>query len=110
MKKFISLSLVLIMVAATLVGCGGGATYEDGTHEGTAEGFGGPITVEVEVTDGAIADVKVLEHTETEGISDPAIDQTPADIVDKNSTDVDAVSGATYTSDAIKEAVDNALN
>lgn len=110
MKKFISLSLVLIMVAATLVGCGGSASYEDGTYEGTAEGFGGPLTVSVEVTDGSISNVEVVDHSETEGISDPAIEQIPAAIVDKNSTDVDAISEATYTSDAIKEAVDNALN
>lgn len=109
MKKFITMSLVLIMVAVTLVGCGGGATYEDGTHTGEADGFAGPISVEVTVTDGAITNVEVLDHSETDGISDPAIQQTPEAIVENNSTDVDAVSGATVTSEGIKAAVDNAL-
>lgn len=109
MKRFISMSLVLIMVAAVLAGCGGGASYEDGTYEGEAQGHNGPLRVEVTVTDGEISNVEVLEHVESEGIAEPALEQTPADIVSNNSTDVDAVSGVTVTSDAIKEAVDNAL-
>lgn len=109
MKKLITMSLVLIMVAATLVGCGGSATYEDGTHTGEADGYAGPISVEVTVTDGEISNVEVLDHSDTEGISDPAIEQIPASIVENNSTDVDAVSGATGTSEGIKAAVDNAL-
>lgn len=109
MKKFLLMSLVLVMLAATLVGCGGGATYEDGTHTGEAEGFIDVIKVSVEVTDGAITNVEVTEHQESDGISDPAIEQIPAAIVEKGSTDVDAVSGATGTSNGIKAAVDNAL-
>lgn len=109
MKKFITLSLVLIMVAATLAGCGGSASYEDATYEGEAEGHNGPLKVEVEVTDGAISNVEVVEHEESEGIADPAIDQIPAAIVENDSTDVDAISGVTVTSEAIVEAVNNAL-
>lgn len=109
MKKFITLSLVLIMVAATLVGCGGSASYEDGTYNGEADGHNGPLKVEVEVTDGEISNVEVTEHEESEGIADPAIDQIPAAIVENNSTDVDAISEVTVTSEAIVEAVNNAL-
>ena len=53
----------------------------------------------------AISDVQVLSHSETLGISDPAIEQIPAAIVEAQSTDVDGVAGATVTSDAIKAAV-----
>lgn len=108
MKKFLSMSLVLILIAALLVGCGG-KTYEDGTYTGEAEGHNGPVKVEVEVKDGKISSVEVVEHEESEGIAEPAIKDIPAAIVEKNSTDVDSVSGVTVTSDAIKEAVDNAL-
>ena len=107
MKKTISLALIFVLVATTLVGCGG-TSYKDGTYPGEAEGMN-PLKVSVEVADGKIANVEVTEHTETEGISDPAIEQIPALIAEKNSTDVDAVAGATITSDAIKAAVDNAL-
>ena len=109
MKKTISLTLIVVLLAAALVGCGGGTGYTDGTYPGEAAGHNGPLKVEVTVTDGKIASVNVVEHTETEGLADPALEQTTALIVEKNSTDIDAVSGATVTSDAIKAAVNNAL-
>ncbi len=107
MKKLITLTIVMVLLASTLTGCGG-TKYKDGTYEGDATGMQ-PLKVSVEVKDGKIADVEVTEHAETEGISDPAIEQIPDLIVEKNSTDVDAVAGATITSNAIKEAVNKAL-
>ena len=82
---------------------------EDGTYEGTAAGYIGDITVEVVVADGAITDVQVTSQEETEGIADEALETVPQAIVDENSTDVDTVSGATGTSNGIKEAVAQAL-
>jgi len=107
MKKTISLALILVLIATTLVGCGG-AKLTDGTYEGEGQGMA-PLKVEVVVTDGKIASVEVVEHGETEGISDPALEQIPALIVEKNSTEVDAVAGATVTSTAIVDAVNKAL-
>ena len=75
----------------------------------TVDGRNGPITVEV-TTDGVnILDVKVLEHSETQGVGSVAADWMPGRIVEANSTDVDGVTGATVTSDAIKTAVTEAL-
>lgn len=107
MKKTISLALILVLIATTLVGCGG-AKLTDGTYEGEGQGMA-PLKVEVVVTEGKIASVEVIEHAETEGISDPALEQIPALIVEKNSTEVDAVAGATVTSTAIVDAVNKAL-
>ena len=107
MKKILSLALILVLIATTLVGCGG-AKLTDGTYEGEAQGMA-PLKVQVEVKEGKIASVEVIEHAETEGISEPALEQIPSLIVEKNSTDVDSISGATVTSDAIKEAVNKAL-
>ena len=107
MKKTISLALILVLIATALVGCGG-TKYTDGTWVGEGQGMA-PLKVEVVVTEGKITDVKVIEHAETEGISEPALEQIPALIVEKNSTDVDSISGVTVTSDAIKEAVNKAL-
>lgn len=108
MKKHISMVLVLVLLATTLVGCGGGAKYEDGTYEGEATGME-TIKVSVEVKDGEIASVEVTEQNESPGYSEPALEKIPGAIVEKNSTDVDAVSGATVTSEGIKDAVNNAL-
>ena len=73
------------------------------------EAHNGPITVAVTIDGETITSVEVLEHEETEGLSDPAINDIPAAIVDANSTDVDVVSGVTVTSDAIIKAVDAAV-
>lgn len=120
MKKHLILILILVLVAGTMAACGGGKVdggdngdvtsgYTDGVYEGEGEGFGGTITVSVEVVDGKIASVDIVDHGETDGVSDPAIEEIPAAIVAGNSTDVDAVSGATYSSEGIMEAVENAL-
>ncbi len=77
--------------------------------KGTAAGRNGPVDVEV-VTDGnEIFSVKVLNHTETDGIGTVAVDELPAAIVDQQSILVDSISGATVTSDAIKAAVADAM-
>lgn len=107
MKKHISMILVLILVTTALVGCGG-SKLKDGTYPGEGSGMA-DMKVSVEVKDGKIASVEVTEHGESEGYCEPALEEIPKAIVNKNSTDVDAVAGATVTSDAIKEAVNNAL-
>ncbi|MGB9868271.1 MAG: FMN-binding protein [Bacillota bacterium] len=81
----------------------------DGTYQGEAQGMNGTIKVSVTVSGGKIREVKVLQHNETPGISDPAINSIPKQIVTKQSLDVDTVSGATFTSKGIIEAVSNAL-
>ena len=83
--------------------------YTDGTYEGTTEGFGGTLSVEVTVTDGVIANVVVTEHSESDGIADPAFEEVPAAIIEYNSTNVDVASGATVSSNAIMRAVKDAL-
>ncbi len=79
-------------------------------YTATAEGYGSDLTVEVELTEREIINVRVIEHSETEGIAEPALEQTPQDIIDAQSTNVDAVSGATVTSEAIMAAVQSALD
>ena len=87
----------------------GAVLAEAVTETDTDDGRNGPITVEV-TTDGVnITDVKVLEHSETQGVGSVAADWMPGRIVEANSTDVDGVTGATVTSDAIKTAVTEAL-
>ena len=65
--------------------------------------------MEVTVDDTSIVSVTVTEHAETAGISDPAIERVPASIVEAQSVEVDTVSGATNTSNAIIAAVTAAL-
>lgn len=84
--------------------------YENGVYEGVTTGHnGGDLVVQVTVEGNKIVKVEVLEHTETDGIADPAFDTVPNAIVENNGSSVDTVSGATVTSKAIQKAVDNAL-
>ena len=67
-----------------------------------------PVTVTVE--GGKIASVEVGDNSETQGIGTNAIEQLPGAIVEAGTTEgVDGVAGATVTSDAIFEAIANAL-
>lgn len=83
--------------------------YRDGTYEGTGIGFGGEITVSVTVADGRVTDIAVLSA----GGEDPAYyDQALAvldEIVSAQSTEVDTVSGATFSSTGLIDAAADAL-
>ena len=61
------------------------------------------------IEDGIIKAVNVLKHHETTGVGSVAVDWLPARIVEANSVDIDGITGATVTSDAIKTAVEAAL-
>ena len=81
-----------------------------GPLTGTANGFGGPITVSVTMDGDKITAVEIVSNSETPEIAGAALEQIPAAIVAANSPDVDIVSGATYTSNGIINAVKNALD
>lgn len=83
--------------------------YKDGVYTGESKGMNDAVKVEVTVKNNVISSVKVLGSKETSGISDPAIEKIPNDIVNANSPEVDIVSGASNTSKAIIEAVKIAL-
>lgn len=90
----------------------GETTYELGENEYIGEGTGKggtPIKVKVTMDGDTIVNIEVLEHSETAGISDKAFEDVIADILEKQTTDVDIASGATLTSNGIIEAVADAL-
>lgn len=80
-----------------------------GTFEGTSQGFHGPVTVAVTLADSVITDVQVTEHGESEGVSDYSIAETPKRILDAQSWNVDACTGATFSSNAVKYAAKAAI-
>ncbi len=83
--------------------------YKDGVYEGTGKGNGGDIKVEVTVEGGNIVSISLTEHSETEGIYEAAEKGVIEEIIKTQSTEVDAVSGATVTSNGIMEAVADAV-
>ncbi len=86
------------------------AGYKEGVYTAQAKGNNGDVKVEVEFSSDAIVKVTVTEHQETAGLSDPAIEKIPERIVEGQTLNVDAVSGATNTSNAILEAVADCVN
>lgn len=104
-----AMGLLLVMLMLALTGSAMAEGFTPGTYEGQAMGFGGPITVEVEVSDAQILSVHVASNNETLGIGSRAVDELPALMVEKQTADVDALSGATVSSGAMTFAVNYAL-
>lgn len=107
MRKLINLVLSCLL-CATLTGCSG-TSQKDGSFEAIAQGNNGDVKVQVNFVDGKISEVNVLEHQESAGISDPAISKIPESIVENQSVNVEIVSGATRTSEAILNAVKDCI-
>ena len=80
-----------------------------GTYTGTGSGFGGDITVTLTLEDGVITECSIDGPDETETVGGAALDELAEQVVAANGSEIDGVSGATYTSDGVSEAVANAL-
>ena len=87
----------------------GKAQFKPGTYKASAYGNNGYLNVEVTVTKDKITDIKVPGNTETRLMGGMAIETMAKDIIDYQTVNVDAVSGATVTSGAFKQAVIAAL-
>ena len=119
MKKFLSLLLCLLMIITAFTGCSSKQVSEEpvaeagifnpGTYEGTGKGLNGDITAVVEVSSDAIISINFKDHNETLGISDPAFDKLPAQIIENTSIAVDTIAGCTFSSQGIIDAVKDAL-
>ena len=110
MKKLVALLLSLCLV----LGCVSFAAaegYTAGTYGAAAQGFGGDVKVVITVDEsGAIADVAITGDSETPTVGGAALETLIEQIKEKQSADIDGVSGATLTSNAVKEATAKALN
>lgn len=84
-------------------------TYKDGTYTGVGNGFRPDLQVSVTVKSGKIASIEMLSNNETPRFFERASQTVSQEIIDAQSTNVDAVSGATMSSNGIMEAVQNAL-
>ena len=92
-----------------LSGCAKSGIYKAGTYMAGASGYGGAITVEVEFDSKSLLKVSVVEEHETKDFGTMAISTLPGRIVEAQTYDVDAVSSATVTSEAIKAVVKNCM-
>lgn len=117
--KVIALLLAFVMVFS-LAACGGNSTKKDadkkegeakvtGTYEGSAKGYAGDVVAKLTLKDGKIEKIEVKAEKETPTIGGAAIEKLVANIISAQSTQIDGISGATLSSNGLKEAVDKAL-
>ena len=84
-------------------------SYIDGIYYGIGTGFGGPLKVKVEISGGKITSIQIVENSDGSSYISKA-SAVISSILSKQSTNVDTVSGATYSSVGIIQAVRNALS
>ena len=120
-KKLLGNILILALLliggmAAILLpaGCLGSAFFREtgfspGSYEGSGRGYRGPITVRVQVSSAEIEDIAIISHTEAAFPGSAALEELLELVLETGSTDVDAVSGATFSSRGFLEAVEDAL-
>ena len=109
MKKALAIVLAFVMMLSVFGASAVAESAVSGTFTGTARAMKGDLTVEVDLDNGTITDVRVVDTVDTLGIKDAAIASVPKRIVEQQNIDVDAVTGATMTSFGIKGAVKAAL-
>jgi len=109
MKKALAIVLAFVMMLSVFGASAVAENAVSGTFTGTALAMKGDLTVEVDLDNGTITDVRVVDTVDTLGIKDAAIASVPKRIVEQQNIDVDAVTGATMTSFGIKGAVKAAL-
>lgn len=137
--KFIMISLCLVLMVSMFSGCSSDSTKKDaanqqtdqnqtskeqdtadspsaeltfkpGTYTGEAKGKEGTLKLEVTFTEHEIADIKVVSQGETAGIGDAAIESLKEQILSGQTLAVDAVSGASQTSEGLIAAVEDAVS
>lgn len=117
MKKKHMLASLVLAGAMFLTACGGSASSTttasssagvSGTFSGTAKGMG-DVTVTLTLTDNVITDCTAEGADETAGIGSVVIESFPAEVASTGSIAVDAIAGATITSNAFVEAAKAAL-
>ena len=106
MKKILSIILVLCMMIPCMAMAEGAA---DGAYSTVCKGFYGDFPVTVTIADGKIADIAWEGSQETPELGGAALTLMAADMIEKNTSGVDSVSGATVTSAVFRMAVADCL-
>ncbi len=119
MKKLLTLFLTL-MLAVSVTGCTAGTpndegsttpdaqAYTAGTYTAEAEGIRSTVKLAVTFSETEITGIEILEHGESRNIADVALTQIPAEVLEKQSLDVDVISSVTFTSRAVLNAIEDA--
>ncbi len=116
MKKFLK-GMLSVLLAASMTACASGEAaqkeeapgkYTPGTYSASAQGIGN-VTVTITVDANTITDVVIDSSEETANIGGAAAEELKPAILEKQSAELDNISGATVTTDAVKKALADAI-
>lgn len=127
-RKIFPVVMSMLLVVMLFTGCSGnsdlnsqgnspeqanqseeGNSFKAGVYTAEAKGNNGAVKVEVAFSEAEITSVKVIEHSETQGLGDTALEQISKEIVDGQTLAIDAVSGASNSTQAILTAVEDCV-
>ena len=117
-KKKKLTAIFICLLAVLLTACGtkeknynisDSGSWKDGTYTESAKGKKGDFDVTVIILEGKISDIQIGDNKETPDLGGKAIDELPDEMIKGQTYEVDAVSGATITSNGIKDAVARCL-
>lgn len=113
MKKRVTSIVLCAALGLSLAACGSQSTAASSsaseTKTGSAEGFGGEVSATLTVENGTITECVLEGADETPEVGGAALEELQAQVVEANGPEIDGVSGATVTSDAVRKAVSAAL-
>lgn len=84
-------------------------SYADGTYDGEGTGFGGPVDVKVTIENGQIQNIEIISAKSEDGTYLETAKGVIPKIIEAQTAEVDVMSGATFSSTGIKDAVADAL-
>ena len=83
--------------------------YAPGVYEGRGNGYRGPILVRVQISHAGIEDIRIVSHRESTFPGTAAMEELIDLVLIEDSTELDAISGATFSSRGFLEALEEAL-
>ena len=110
---FITTLLIALLIGVLLITSSSKYSkyiYSEGEYSGVAPGYHSDIKVKVKTDNYRILRIDITEHHEMPVISEVVFKDIPYRVIRENSTDVESVSGATYTSRGLLKALDDALS
>lgn len=116
MKKLTGIFICVFAIALTACGTkeknyniSDSGSWKDGTYTETAKGKKGNFDITVIISEGKISDIQIGDNKETPDLGGKAIAELPAEMIKEQSYEVDAITGATITSNGVKDAVARCL-
>lgn len=109
MKKLGILMITILLICGCTNSKVSSSSLKDGTYSSTQKGFKGDVEFSVEVKDGKLSAIEVVNSSETENIGGAAFESLIPQIIESQNIGLDVVSGATYSSNALKAALEDVI-